>query len=83
MCLPLGKCFCNFMLSIYEPKRYNTGQVPNLIRIYEISSSHIADSSLLRCDIVQLCRHAPMLPPSSGQESAEILYLEPGDSRFL
>jgi hypothetical protein len=52
MCLPLGKCCCNCMISIHEPKRYNTNQVPNLIRIYEISSSHIADYSLLRCDIV-------------------------------
>jgi hypothetical protein len=74
-----------FKISIHEPKRYNTNQAHNLIRVYsyEISSSHIADYNLLRRNIVKLCRHAPMLPPSSGQESVEIIYLEPGDSRFL
>lgn len=35
MCLPLGKCFHIFMISIKEPKRYNTSQVPDLIRTYE------------------------------------------------
>ena len=43
-----------FMISVHEPKRYNTNQVHNLIRMYsyEISSSHIADYSLLRHNIV-------------------------------